>query len=123
MAGSIYNEYAPKLIDMGYFPLPIAPWTKAPHRWTPSLQKFELLRGWSERPDPILTDQPGAGIGVRCGNGLVVLDCDDDDAALRIAEILPSHVGKEGARGFWLASSAHFEVPAENFTDLQAVLR
>src|SRR5262245_53258148 len=122
MTGSIYNEYAPKLIEMGYFPLPIAPGTKAPHRWTPSLQKFELLRGWSERPDPILTAQPGAGIGVRCGNGLVVLDCDDDDAALRVLEILPSHVGKEGARGFSLAFRADFEVPSENFTDANGML-
>jgi hypothetical protein len=114
---NIYNECAPKLVAMGYFPLPIGPGTKAPHRYTPSEGTYRLLDGWQERPEPILTPQPGANIGVRCGNGLVVLDCDDDEAALRVVEILPSPVGKEGARGFSLAFRADFDVPSENWTN------
>src|SRR5262249_53515606 len=117
MNSSVYDEYAPKLIAGGYFPLPIGPGTKAPHRYTPSEGTYRLLEGWQERPEPILTPQPGANIGVRCGAGLVVLDCDDDDAALRVAEILPSPVGKEGARGFSLAFRADFDVPSENWTN------
>ena len=85
---NIYNECAPKLVTMGYFPLPIGPGSKAPHRYTPSEGTYRLLDGWQERPEPILTPQPGANVGVRCGNGLVVLDCDDDEAALRVADLL-----------------------------------
>src|SRR5262249_37699086 len=103
MTPSIYDIGAPKLWEKGYFPLPIAPGTKAPHRWTPSEGTYRLLEGWQDRPEPILTPQPGANIGVRCGAGLVVLDCDDEDAALRVDEILPLPVGKTGVRGFSLA--------------------
>src|SRR5262245_25504877 len=123
MSGDIYNECAPQLIAGGYFPLPIAPGTKAPHRYIPSEQRFELLSGWQERPEPILTPQPGAGISVRCGNGLVAIDYDDDDAALKVSEALGgSPIGKAGKRAWTDFYYADFEVVSENVTDADGVL-
>ena len=44
-----------------------------------------------------MTPQPGAGIGVRTGNGLVAFDYDDDEAALSISPHFPeSPVNKAG---------------------------
>jgi AAA domain/Bifunctional DNA primase/polymerase, N-terminal len=122
MEPSVYDIYAPMLADLGYHPLPIAPGTKAPHRWTPSENAYRLFEGWQERPEPILTPQPGAGIGVRCGDGLVILDCDDDECALRVLEALPSEVVKEGARGCSIAFYADFPVPSENWTNADGEL-
>jgi hypothetical protein len=70
---SVYNTFAPQLVERGYFPLPIAPGSKAPHRYVPSENRFELFSGWSERPEPLTTPQPNAGIGVRMGKGIVAL--------------------------------------------------
>jgi Bifunctional DNA primase/polymerase, N-terminal len=88
MDDSVYNKFAPQLIGHGYFPLPIAPGSKAPHRYVPSKKEFELFVGWNERPDPIITPQPGAGVGVRLGKGVVALDYDNEEAALRVSEAM-----------------------------------
>src|SRR5262249_31761299 len=109
---------APQLIERGYFPLPIAPGTKAPHRYVPSENRFELFSGWQKRPDPITTPQPGAGIGVRLGNGVVGIDYDDEDAALRVSDALgDSFVCKTGAKAWTAFYRASFPVPSENFVD------
>ena len=55
--------------------------------------------GWSKRAEPIMTPQPGAGLGVRCGSGLVALDYDDDEAALSISpHFRESPVNKAGQK-------------------------
>jgi AAA domain/Bifunctional DNA primase/polymerase, N-terminal len=113
----IYDGFAPLLRERGYFPLPIAPGTKAPHRYVPSQSAYELFTGWSERPEPLTTPQPKAGIGVRTGSGIVVLDYDNEDAALRVSETIVSHVNKAGMRGWSAFFRADFPVPSENFVN------
>src|SRR5215475_13324529 len=90
---SIYNSNASALLGNGYHPLPIGPGSKAPHRYVPSTKSYELFTGWQKRPTPLTTPQPGAGIGLRCGGGIVALDYDDEEAALRVSEAMgDSHV-------------------------------
>lgn len=117
----MYDDNAPKLIANGYYPLPTAPVgfkpAKSPVRWIPSFNSFQLLQGWSTRPAPIITPQPGANIGVRCGGCLVVLDYDDDDAALKVSESVPSPINKAGKRAFSSFHYADFDVPSEDFFD------
>src|SRR5262249_5241741 len=105
MTMTCYDQLAPRYIKRGYHPVPIAPGTKTPHRWSPR-RGFVLLRDWPERP-PITDPQPGAGIGLVCGKGIVGLDYDCEGemlAALRA--VLPSSpISKIGQRGvtefFW----------------------
>ena len=62
-----------------------------------------LFKNWSSIPTPIMSPQPGAGVGIRLGDGIVAFDYDDDDAALTISEAFdPSPVCKVGQRG-WTA--------------------
>jgi hypothetical protein len=113
-----YDTFAPLLIERGYFPLPIAPGSKAPHRYVPSVGGFALFTTWSERPDPLTTPQPGAGVGVRLGAGIIGLDYDNEDAALRVSEALGgSHVNKAGAVAWTEFYRASFPVPSENFVN------
>src|SRR5262249_54723131 len=119
---NVYDSFAPALMERGYFPLPIAPGAKQPHRWTPSKNKFELFTGWSLRPLPLTTPQPGAGVGVRTGKQpghntvVVAMDYDNEDAALLVSEALGgSRVNKAGATAwteFYRASGA---IPSEDF--------
>jgi hypothetical protein len=88
MDTDIYDGYGPLLRDQGYHSLPIGPGTKFPHQYVPSTKRFVGISGWQKRPNPLTTPQPGAGIGVRCGAGLIAIDYDDDDAALRASEAL-----------------------------------
>jgi hypothetical protein len=115
---SVYNKFAPQLMERGYFPLPIAPGSKAPHRYIPSKNKFELFVGWNERPDPITTPQPGAGIGVRLGRGVVALDYDNEEAALRVSEIMGgSPVNKAGVMAWTEFYRTGSGVASEDFVD------
>jgi AAA domain-containing protein/bifunctional DNA primase/polymerase-like protein len=118
----IYDKHAPLLVERGYFPLPISPAgfepAKVPVRNVPSLGGYHLLAGWNTRSVPITTPQPGANIGVRCGNGLVAFDFDDEDAALAISEAFdPSPVNKAGRRAWTPFYRADFDVPSEDFFD------
>jgi hypothetical protein len=118
----IYDENAPLLAAQGYYPLPTSPVDfkpgKAPVKWIPSYNKFVLFSGWSERTAPVLTPQPGANIGVRCGNGLVAFDYDDEEAALAISEAFDaSPVNKAGQRAWTPFYRADFDVPSEDFFD------
>jgi nucleotide-binding universal stress UspA family protein len=115
---SIYDVNAPRLNARGYFPIIIGPGSKAPHRYIPSRGCFELQMGWSKRAEPIMTPQPGAGIGVRTGNGLVAFDYDDDEAALSISPHFPeSPVNKTGQTAWTGFYRADFPVPSENVFD------
>src|SRR5262245_28652812 len=97
MANSVYDENRVALWERGYFPLPIGPNSKSPMRWTPDIQRHLPCSGWQKRPTPIDTPQPGAGIGVRTGNGLIAVDYDDEAAALIVSDALgDSPVNKAG---------------------------
>jgi Bifunctional DNA primase/polymerase, N-terminal len=115
---SVYNTFAPQLVERGYFPLPIAPGSKAPHRYVPSENRFELFSGWSERPEPLTTPQPNAGIGVRMGKGIVALDYDNEEAALRVSEVMGgSPVNKAGETAWTEFYRTNTSVPSEDFVD------
>jgi hypothetical protein len=100
-----YDQLAPRYIKRGYHPVPIAPGTKVPHRWSPT-KGFVLLRDWPERP-PITDPQPGAGIGLVCGKDIVGLDYDcEGEMFVALRAVLPhSPISKIGHRGvtdfFW----------------------
>src|SRR5215469_12264605 len=119
----MYDEYAPKLIQMGYRPIPTSPPgfkpEKAPVRYLPERNEFVLFKNWSVIPTPIKTPQPGAGIGVRCGDGgIVAFDYDDEEAVLIISEVFDtSPVNKAGQRGWTAFYRANFRVPSEDFYD------
>jgi hypothetical protein len=114
----IYDGFAPLLKERGFFPLPIGPGTKAPHRFMPSKKEFVLFVGWQERPARLTTPQPNAGIGVRLGAGIVGLDYDNEDAALRVSEAIGgSLVNKAGATAWTEFYRASFSVPSENFVN------
>ncbi len=118
MHTDIYDGHAPLLKERGYFPLPIGPGTKAPHRYVPREKKYQGFSGWQERPEPLTTPQPGAGIGVRLGAGIIGLDYDNEDAALRVSEALGgSHVNKAGATAWTEFYRASFPVASENFVN------
>jgi hypothetical protein len=103
---NVYDTYAPKLLERGFYPLPIGPNSKKPQHFVPSLNEFRDTQGWTHparRPDT--SPQPGAGIGVRVGKQadgsyLVAIDWDNDEAAIAAMDIFPPTVTKEGARGF-----------------------
>jgi hypothetical protein len=124
----MYDEYAPLLIKMGYHPVPTSPPgfepKKAPVRFVPALTKFVLFTAWDRIPTPIKTPQPGAGIGIRCGDsGVVALDYDDEEAAPIISEAFEaSPVNKAGQRGWTSFYRADFDVPSENFYDAKGLV-
>src|SRR6516162_10157700 len=104
---SVYDTYAPRLIGLGYLPLPIGPGSKVPQAYVPSENRYENLTGWNH-PNfrPRTTPQPGAGIGVRCGlqpcgRYLIALDFDHEGTALKAIDSFPGlRVTKAGRRGF-----------------------
>ena len=113
----MYDENAPRLIAMGFHPIPTA--RKVPVRFAKELGKLIPFTGWNAFPTPIKTPQPGANIGVRCGDrGLVAIDYDDEGAALAISDVLErSPVNKAGRRAWTAFYRADFEVPSEDFYD------
>jgi hypothetical protein len=117
----MYDEYAPRAISMGYHTLPISPPGFKPDK-TPVIRaltgKFIKYRGWNTDKAPVRTPQPGAGIGIRCGdNGVVAIDCDDDQAAPAIMAMFPTPVYKVGQRGGTGFYRAEPEIPSENYYD------
>ena len=79
---SDYDQWAPLLHALGFCPLPIIPGAKIPGEYI-GCGKYRRLSDWSARP-PIMSAQPGAGIGLRLGEGLVGIDIDTDDEDFRI---------------------------------------
>jgi hypothetical protein len=111
-----YDDYAAKLVANGYFPIPIEPMTKLPGRWAPMMNKFVGIPNWQIHTAPIASPQPGAGIGVRLGNGLVCVDFDDDEHALILSDIFPpSPVNKRGQTAWSAFYRTERAVPNENF--------
>lgn len=91
-----YDQLRPLYQERGFHPLPLAPGEKFPA----SLQgdEYVKLTGWTTR-DVITSPQPGAGIGLLMGRGVVGLDIDTDDPAMKAAikSVVPeSLVGKKG---------------------------
>jgi hypothetical protein len=100
---NVYDFWAPLLKTLGLYPLPIIPGTKCPGEYIGQGQ-YRKLSGWNTLP-PLRSTQPGAGIALRLGDGLVGLDIDTDDAdfLLRIqAKYIPpgretiSRIGQRG---------------------------
>ena len=118
---SAYDELAPKLMERGYFPLPIGPGTKKPQRLVGG--GYCDLAGWAD-PDsqPETSPQPGAGLGLRTGKQpdgifVVALDWDSDDAfiaAMDDAELW-SPVQKVGKRGGTTFHRSAREIPSRDF--------
>jgi Bifunctional DNA primase/polymerase, N-terminal len=97
-----YDQWAPLLRALGLCPLPIVPGKKVPGEYI-GQGRYRLLADWTTRP-PLLSSQPGAGIGIRLGEGLVGIDIDTDDEAFRIKLMAKMTGGREtisriGGRG------------------------
>ena len=94
----MYDEHAPRLIENKYHPLPILPTGKSPARYIQDRKEFVAFSAWNRIPTPIKTPQPGAGVGIRCGDGgVVALDYDHEDAAL----VISAGVLLAGAFAIW----------------------
>src|SRR5262245_39002926 len=99
---SIFDTQAPIYRAAGYRVVPIGPGTKYPaiHQ---GFGSYIPLVGW---PTSNVTDpQPGAGIGLICGDPLLACDIDSDDEAMGIEliDVLTDGTGtvitKIGRRG------------------------
>ena len=80
-AAGVFDDYAPLYRAAGFRVVPIAPGTKYPgvHQ---GFGSYIALVGW---PTSNVTDpQPGAGVGLICGESLVAADIDSDDEALGV---------------------------------------
>jgi len=118
---SVYDQWAPLLRVLGLCPLPIIPNKKTPGEYV-GCGRYRLLSDWTMRP-PLTGPQPGAGIGLRLGEGLVGVDIDTDDEALRArlrsAFIPPERqtISRVGGRGelFFLRVHRGREVQSRRF--------
>jgi AAA domain/Bifunctional DNA primase/polymerase, N-terminal len=119
---SVYDIHAPKLIELGYMPLPIGPGTKEPQSYVPSEKEYVGIINWPHpRFRPLTTPQPGAGIGVRLGKQadgtyVIGLDWDIEDAALAAMDVMPATVAKEGQRGYTAFYRSSKPILSRNFT-------
>jgi AAA domain/Bifunctional DNA primase/polymerase, N-terminal len=80
-AGSVFDDHAPLYRAAGYRVVPIAPGTKYPgvHQ---GFGSYIALVGW---PTSHVTDpQPGAGIGLICGDPFIAADIDSEDEGLGV---------------------------------------
>jgi hypothetical protein len=80
-AASVFDDYAHIYRAAGYRVVPIAPGTKYPGTHQ-GFGSYMPLVGW---PTSNITEpQPGAGIGLICGDPLVAADIDTDDEGLGV---------------------------------------
>jgi hypothetical protein len=80
---SAFDQWAPLLRALGFCPLPIIPGEKVPGEYL-GCGKYRRLSDWSTR-SPIMSTQPGAGLGLRLGEGLVGIDIDTGDEGFKLA--------------------------------------
>jgi hypothetical protein len=100
---SAYDQWAPLLRTLQLCPLPIVPGAKVPGEYI-GCGRYRRLSDWTTRP-PVTSKQPGAGVGLRLGEGFVAIDIDTDDEALKArlmsTFIAPNRqtISRIGARG------------------------
>jgi hypothetical protein len=110
-AESYYSQYASKMLDNGYIPVPLKPNSKVPGSWARRGNGYcwGEMSGWQNRslakPEVLASlikneeDWPNAGVGAVCGRSvsgfLSAMDCDVDDEedARRAEQIIRHHLG------------------------------
>ena len=115
MTPSIYDTHAPKLQSLGYFTTCIGPGTKAPQHVDRQTGQHVNTPKWESRSTPNTTPQPGCGIGLRCGDGIVAIDADRDDLILPVMEAFPHALFKRGRIGITALLRSHVDVPSKDF--------
>jgi hypothetical protein len=117
MSEAPFSLTGPALYALGYNPIPITPGDKKPGVMIDG--EWRLFRGWNQycvsRPSQFQIDQwakyPMAGVGAACGQGLICIDIDIEDAVGPLLEILPlSNVQKKGKKGVSLFYRGNTEV-------------
>lgn len=117
MQNSPFAQIGPKLYALGYNPIPLMPGDKRPGMLIDG--EWRLFKGWNQycvtRPSQFALDQwvrwPNAGIGLACGQGVICIDIDLEDAVGPLLEILPlSNVQKKGKKGISLFYRGNTEV-------------
>jgi hypothetical protein len=105
--GSCYDHYAAQYVAKGLHPIVIGPNSKVPRHFVGG--KYVNTPQWQARP-VISPPQPGAGIGIRLGNGLVAIDLDHPEIAALIEQALPptpcSKVGRPGRKTLFYRAPA-----------------
>lgn len=113
MSESVFAQVAPALVARGYSSLPIMPGSKAPGvrsitgswsemprwtRWCKERPSQYTINGWLR-----MIRDDDCGVGVACGQGLICIDIDLEEAVDAILAILPpSNVQKKGRKGISL---------------------
>src|SRR5262245_25037804 len=79
---SVYDQFAPLYRAAGLRVVPIGPGTKYPciHMGAGA---YMALAGWTTR-ESVLEPQPGAGIGLLCGDPLIAADIDTNDESMGV---------------------------------------
>ncbi len=123
MTEAPFSVAGPAIYGMGYNPIPIMPGDKKPGLMDGD--NWYLFKGWNQfcvsRPSEAQITQwarwPMAGVGVACGQGLICIDIDLEDAVGPLLEILPlSNVQKKGRKGISLFYRGNTEkIRSKNF--------
>jgi len=123
MTEAPFSVAGPSIYALGYNPIPIMPGDKKPGMMVGD--DWRLFKGWNEfcisRPSQFQINQwtkwPNAGVGVACGQGLICIDIDLEEAVGALLEILPlSNVQKKGRKGVSLFYRGNTEkIRSKNF--------
>ena len=120
--GSAYDHYAQQYVARGLHPVVIGPRTKKPQHHTSN--GFVNTPSWQSRP-VITTPQPGAGIGLLMGNGLLAIDLDDPEVAIVVRKYLPPtpccKVGRPDRMTLFYRAPPGFESTAITIGDRKVV--
>jgi putative DNA primase/helicase len=117
-----FITHARQLIENGYSPVPLVPGAKRPIH-----DKWEALREATiteKLLQETVSKHPKAGVGVAGGyNGLVPIDVDTDDPAIKAAvfKVLPkTPVAKKGSKGGTLFYRSRAPIPGRKFIGLNS---
>lgn len=112
MRGKDFERIALALIERGFAPLPLMPGEKKPGMRDGGVWRLMYdWNDWNKVPANVYQAQAwsrmigddDAGIGVRCGRGLICIDIDIEEAVAPLLAILPpSPVQKKGKKGLSL---------------------